>query len=131
VLAAGQEGAYEEALLEPVPVALRRKWFAPLTDGSGRLRANDTLRGLISFKRLNLIGAWPMTGGFQVIFCRNVVIYFENATQEQIWSRFAPLLEEGGVLYIGHSERVSGPAEACFANDGITIYRRRGGGGTK
>jgi len=126
VLAVGEEGAYEDTLLEPVPPALRKKWFVPLNDGAGRMRACDDLRGLISFRRLNLIGTWPMRGVFQVIFCRNVVIYFENATQEQVWSRFAPLLEEGGALYIGHSERVSGPAEAVLGNDGITIYRKRG-----
>lgn len=129
VLAQGEAGLYDETLLEPVPLAQRKAWFEP--EGGGRVRANATLRSLISFKRLNLIGTWPMRGVFQVIFCRNVVIYFEAPTQEQIWSRFAPLLEAEGTLYIGHSERVSGPAESAFANDGITIYRKRSGGGTK
>ena len=128
VLAVGEAGVYDEAALEPVPAALRRNWFTPVNGGSGRLRANDELRSLISFRKLNLIGSWPMRGRFQAIFCRNVVIYFDNGTQEALWSRMAPLLEENGALYIGHSERVSGPAEAQFANDGITTYRKRGGG---
>jgi chemotaxis protein methyltransferase CheR len=122
VLAVGAAGHYEEALLEPVPVALRKAWFIPV--GNGQMQANDVLRSLISFKKLNLIGNWPMRCKFQAIFCRNVVIYFELPTQEQIWARMMPLLEENGALYIGHSERISGATENLLRNDGITIYRK-------
>ena len=73
------------------------------------------LRALVSFRKLNLIGDWPMRGKFQAIFCRNVVIYFENDTQEKIWSRIAAAADPDGALYIGHSERVSGPAENIAA----------------
>ena len=83
----------------------------------------EEARALVSFRKLNLIGNWPMRGKFQAIFCRNVVIYFENDTQEKIWSRILPLLDPEGVLYIGHSERVSGPPKRRLRNDGITIYR--------
>jgi chemotaxis protein methyltransferase CheR len=131
VLATAEAGIYEPSLLEPVPDGMRRNWFTPLNDGSGRMRANDELRNLISFNKLNLIGSWPMKGKFQVVFCRNVVIYFENDTQEAIWSRFVPLMDDDAVLYIGHSERVSGPAEAHLINGGITIYRKCGAGGEK
>ena len=123
VLAAGAEGIYEESLVEAVPDALRNRWFTSAQDGSGRLRIAEEARALVSFRKLNLIGNWPMRGKFQAIFCRNVVIYFENDTQEKIWSRILPLLDPEGVLYIGHSERVSGPAETSLRNDGITIYR--------
>lgn len=131
VLATGEAGIYEESALEPVPAALRKTWFSPLNDGSGRMRANDELRSLVSFRKLNLIGSWPMRGKFQAIFCRNVVIYFDGDTQEALWSRMMPLLEENGALYIGHSERVSGPAEELLANDGITTYRKRRNGALK
>lgn len=131
VLATGEAGIYEESALELVPAGLRKTWFSPLNDGSGRMRANDELRSLVSFRKLNLIGSWPMRGKFQAIFCRNVVIYFDGDTQEALWSRMMPLLEENGALYIGHSERVSGPAEALLANDGITTYRRRRNGELK
>jgi chemotaxis protein methyltransferase CheR len=124
VLAAGAAGIYDEQLLEPVPAGLRKTWFNPA--GPGLMQANDTLRSLVSFKKLNLIGNWPMRGSFQIIFCRNVVIYFELATQEQIWAKMMPLLEEQGGLYIGHSERISGSAEQILRNDGITIYRKSG-----
>ena len=67
-----------------------------------------------------------MKGRFDVIFCRNVVIYFDEPTQERIWSRFAPALVPGGTLYIGHSERVSGPAASQFETTGLTTYALRG-----
>jgi chemotaxis protein methyltransferase CheR len=58
VLATAEAGIYEPSLLEPVPDGMRRNWFTPLNDGSGRMRANDELRNLISFNKLNLIGSW-------------------------------------------------------------------------
>ncbi len=92
----------------------------------GGWQASEALRNLVTFRELNLIGDWPMKGGFDVIFCRNVAIYFEEETQSRIWSRFAPLLPKGGVLYIGHSERVSGPATNLLTPAGITTYRKGG-----
>jgi chemotaxis protein methyltransferase CheR len=65
---------------------------------------------------------------FDVIFCRNVVIYFDEPTQMRIWSRFGGMLNPKGHLYIGHSERVSGDAKASFDNIGITTYRYTGKG---
>ena len=83
----------------------------------------DEMRKLITFNELNLIGQWPMKGRFDVIFCRNVVIYFEEETQAKVWARFKPLLNPEGRLYIGHSERLNGPAAAAFATDGLTTYK--------
>ena len=80
---------------------------------------------MISFRPLNLIGQWPMRGLFDVIMCRNVVIYFAEDTQVEIWKRFTPLLAPGGYLYIGHSERVSGPAAKSYVSAGITTYQRQ------
>jgi chemotaxis protein methyltransferase CheR len=129
VLKVAQAGQYDSAALEPVPADLRSRWFAAVKDMPGTFQAAAELRGLITFRKMNLIGAWPMKGKFQIVFCRNVVIYFDAETQARIWSRMAPLLEPGGHLYIGHSERVSGPAEALLKSDGITIYKRAGAGG--
>lgn len=83
----------------------------------------DAARALISFKQLNLIGAWPMRGQFDVVFCRNVVIYFEEETQAFLWNRFRDVLMPGGHLYVGHSERVDAPG---FASAGLTIYAKGG-----
>jgi chemotaxis protein methyltransferase CheR len=77
----------------------------------------------MSFKELNLIGDWPMRGKFDVIFCRNVVIYFDDTTQEKVWKRFTPLMNPGATLYIGHSERVSGAGRLALKTSGLTTYR--------
>ncbi|MBF0665790.1 MAG: protein-glutamate O-methyltransferase [Brevundimonas sp.] len=124
MVAEGAAGVYSEEALAPAPVLLRQRYFekAPI-QGRDRLSANATLRRLVTFKELNLIGDWPMRGKFDVIFCRNVVIYFDDATQERVWSRFTPLMTPGAMLYIGHSERVSGPATARLRTSGLTAYR--------
>jgi chemotaxis protein methyltransferase CheR len=125
MVAEGRAGVYREEAIMPVPVDLRRRWFKKA--GQDRWEVADELRTLVSFRELNLIGDWPMKGKFDVIFCRNVVIYFDEPTQERIWSRFAPMLEPGGTLYIGHSERVSGPATQIFETTGLTTYSLRSG----
>jgi chemotaxis protein methyltransferase CheR len=127
VVAEGREGVYSEAAVGPVPAAMRDRWFHP--HGTGERRswaAAEELRELVSFRELNLIGAWPMKGPFQAVFCRNVVIYFADDTQATVWSRFVPLLDAQGALYIGHSERVTGDAAARLRTDGITTYRLLG-----
>lgn len=126
MVAEGAAGVYSEDLLAPVPAASRRH-FEPVAGAPGRFSADAALRRLVTFKELNLIGDWPMRGRFDVIFCRNVVIYFDDATQERIWSRFAPIMTPGGVLYIGHSERVTGPAAQLLQPAGLTTYVKEGG----
>lgn len=107
--------------LEPVPAPLRAAWTK---EASGMATLDDTARGLVRFRTLNLHGPWPMKGRFDVIFCRNVMIYFDTPTKERLISRFAEALVPGGFLYIGHSERVTGPAAAQLRPVGPTIYRR-------
>lgn len=131
MIAAALSGTYSEAALAAIPAALRSRWFVPVQGRApkgepGRLfRADESLRDLITFRELNLMGHWPMRGRFQAVFCRNVAIYFEEATQKTLWSRFVPVLCDGGMLYLGHSERVMGSAAAHFESDGITTYRLR------
>lgn len=125
MVAEGAAGVYSEELLSPVS-ASGRKHFAPLAGRPGLFSADETLRRLVSFRELNLIGDWPMRGKFDVIFCRNVVIYFDDATQELVWGRFTPIMNPGATLYIGHSERVSGPATAQLQTCGLTAYRLGG-----
>lgn len=124
MIAEGTAGTYSDAAMQPVPADLRLRWFTPSRGEEGKSwTAGDALRTLVAFRELNLIGQWPMRGKFDAIFCRNVVIYFEDDTQARLWSRFAPQLQPRGRLYIGHSERVSGPAAALFETEGITTYR--------
>lgn len=121
VVATAKAGAYSDHAVEPIPAPLRERW---MTRVDGKWRAGEEMRALVRFNTLNLIGAWPMKGRFDVIFCRNVVIYFEQETQDLIWQRFQSVLAPNGRLYVGHSERVDSPA---YASDGLTIYRLRGG----
>jgi chemotaxis protein methyltransferase CheR len=129
ILREGEEAIYPEAAMESVPHALRTRWFT--SAGPGLARANEDLRALVTFRKLNLIGNWPMQGLFHAIFCRNVAIYFDADTQAKVWGRIAPLLEPGGVLYIGHSERISGVAEQMLRSDGVTTYRSVAQGSTR
>jgi chemotaxis protein methyltransferase CheR len=128
MVARGRIGIYAPAELREAPADLKQRWFeAAPGDERGNLRVRDELRALVSFRALNLISAWPMRGPFHAVFCRNVVIYFDEATQSQLWSRIAPLLSPEGCLYIGHSERVSGPALSALDSVDITTYRKRSG----
>ena len=121
-LARASEARYETRALDAVPAPLRTAWTQ--AQGDETVIADD-LREMVQFRRLNLHGEWPMRRRFATIFCRNVMIYFDLAGKEALLARFAAQLEPGGHLYIGHSERVSGPAEALLENVGPTIYRRR------
>jgi chemotaxis protein methyltransferase CheR len=126
VIAEGRRGYYNTDICAPIGNDLLTRWF----QGSGRegWTIGPELGQLVSFRELNLMGNWPMRGQFDVIFCRNVAIYFEEETQSRIWARFTAQLSPGGSLYIGHSERVSGAAADRLATDGLTTYRLKGAG---
>lgn len=129
VVAFGERGIYDEDALAEVPKALRSRWFQrkPVAeDGARRAEAGEEMRGLVAFRELNLIGDWPMRGQFDVIFCRNVTIYFDAPTRERVWRRFADTMAPGGWLYVGHSERLAGPAASLFTLEGTTAYRFTG-----
>lgn len=81
------------------------------------------VRRLVRFRELNLLGPWPMKGHFDVIFCRNVVIYFDLPTQSSLWPRFRQALAPDGWFFLGHSERISDSAEGLFSSAGQTAYR--------
>lgn len=127
VIAAGREGVYSEDLVEPIPVQLRNQWLERADNDRRMWSIGPAARSLVTFNELNLMGPWPMKGKFHTIFCRNVVIYFDEQTQERIWARYAGALAPGGRLYVGHSERVSYPNSALI-NDGLTSYRLAKGG---
>jgi chemotaxis protein methyltransferase CheR len=128
VVARGKAGIYQPDELVGIPPNMRAKWFAPAPgEPQGSMRIADEVRSLVSFRQLNLMGSWPIRGPFDAIFCRNVVIYFDRDTQTTIWQRLTRLLRDGGALYIGHSERVTGAASAMLTGDGITSYRKNDG----
>lgn len=104
-LAHARAGVYSAAAMRPVPAAQRRRHFARAADG---WEVGATLRSPVTFARLNLMAPWPMRGPFQAILCRNVMIYFDRATQQRLVQRFQELLAPGGHLFVGHSESLTG-----------------------
>lgn len=127
----GRKGIYRAEEVQDIPFEVRSRWFDQIEmNGEKLFRISDTVRSLISFRELNLMERWPVKGPFQAIFCRNVVIYFDQPTQAQLWQRFVKLLPAGGTLYIGHSERISGPAASHLRPDGITTFQCIRDGGT-
>ncbi|MEW6746031.1 MAG: protein-glutamate O-methyltransferase [Planctomycetota bacterium] len=103
-----KDGVFDAGRLEAVPPAVRYRYFTRSGDREGGWRVKECLRSLVHFARLNLMGRWPMRGPFDVIFCRNVMIYFDKPTQERLVQRFHGLLRPAGYFFIGHSESLTG-----------------------
>ena len=119
-----QRGVYQAKCLKTVPPHLRAKYFDVVKSDDGQgYRVKDSLRGMMHFSRLNLMDSWPMRGEFDVIFCRNVMIYFDKATQAELVQRFWRLLRPGGTLFTGHSESLTG-IRHNFRYVRPTIYQR-------
>lgn len=121
MLERARAGLYPADAAADVPPRLRTR-FLHRAEG-GRLGVNDSLKALVAFKPLNLIGPWPMRRRFDAIFCRNVAIYFDRDVQTRLVAQLAERLKPGGHLYIGHSESLSGLSD-LFELVGRTIYRR-------
>ncbi len=115
---------YPAEQLQAIPEPFRAEMLASAS-APGEIEMTEALRSLISFAELNLISEWPMQRQFDVIFCRNAAIYFDKQTQARLWDRFAKMLKPGGYLMIGHSERLSGPAERSLTSVGITTYAKQ------
>lgn len=120
-VAGAKAARYPAEALKDVPADLVRAWSSTR---DGETEMAPAVRGMIRVRRLNLLNAWPMKRGFDVIFCRNVMIYFDQPTKDRLVARFADQLLPGGHLYIGHSERVGGPAQQVMSLVGSTIYRK-------
>ena len=124
IIAEARRGVYRESAMSNVSADNKNRYFQRHKDaGENVWRVSDDVRSLVTFKEMNLVAHWPMKGPFQVIFCRNVVIYFDQPTQHELWSKFASKVTPEGWLYIGHSERVSGDAEAVFECADVSTYR--------
>jgi chemotaxis protein methyltransferase CheR len=105
ILDQARSGVYTPQVLAEVPDSQRKRYFEAQADG--RFAAKSSLRSLISFALLNLMEPWPMKGPFDVIFCRNVMIYFDQPTRERLVQRYHELLTPGGILCVGHSESLN------------------------
>ncbi len=123
MLAYARKGIYDANSLRDVPPLLISKYFHCIeTNPPRRYQVIEPLRRQVHFARLNLMGEWPMAGPFDVIFCRNVMIYFDKPTQEQLVNRFWNLLKPGGHLFVGHSESLAGsPHEFRYVQPAIYV----------
>jgi chemotaxis protein methyltransferase CheR len=123
VVAQAQAGEYKLERFERMPDARRERWFDVVRPGV--LAASAALKSLITFRQLNLMHRWPFKGPFDVIVCRNVVIYFDKETQRGLFKRLAGLQRDGDHLFIGHSESLFNVCEQ-YQLIGQTVYRKAG-----
>ena len=108
MLGRAQKGIYEQSCRDVPPLLMSKYFKCVETNPTRSYQVIERLRRQVHFARLNLIGEWPMKGPFDVIFCRNVMIYFDKPTQEKLVNRFWKLLKPGGHLFVGHSESLAG-----------------------
>ncbi|MAS44495.1 MAG: chemotaxis protein CheR [Rhodobacteraceae bacterium] len=121
VLAKAKAGIYPEARVADVPSELRS---GAMSRRGADVEMSAQLKSMIAFRQLNLLHAWPFRGPFDVIFCRNVLIYFDAETKAGLVRRYAEALTDDGILYLGHSESLLGE-HPLLSSEGRTIYRRR------
>lgn len=121
VISIARQAVYPEKTLGGISETLRKKYFQPVE--GDRYVVDKDVREMITYGRLNLQKPWPIDGPFHVIMCRNVMIYFNRETQQQLVSRFQDMLEPGGYLFLGHSESVAG-ANSGFQNICPAVYRK-------
>lgn len=119
MLSFGSAGIYDMEWIEKIPSSYKTS----LTYSKESAQINHNIRQLISFKKLNLLSQWPIKNKFDIIFCRNVVIYFDKDTQRTIFNKFADLMHNDAHLYIGHSENLMNVSNR-FLSLGKTIYKR-------
>jgi len=124
ILETAQKGVYDKERVEPVPTLQKNKYLTPHHVNKRKVfEVSNRLRDVVIFRYLNLMEGWPIKGPLDLIFCRNVMIYFDKVTQQRLISRFWDLLDSGGVLFTGHSESLTG-IEHKFNYVQPTIYMK-------
>ncbi len=125
MLSRAKLGIFEPHRVGTVPPALKNRYLAKIQqDGQTLLQVVPELRRLVTFARFNLMTpSFPFRHGFHVIFCRNVMIYFDRPTQQALVNKFVDQLQDGGYFMIGHSESLSG-TEHPLSYVEPTVYRK-------
>jgi len=124
VLKTAASGVYDISRVEGLDKNIKKRWFVRgKGEKSGLVKISKKLIENIDFKQVNLMQSWPHKEKFHIIFCRNVVIYFDRPTKQKLFSRFADQLVDGGYLFLGHSESLQGLSEQ-FETIGKTIYKK-------
>lgn len=124
MVAAVTRAWYPENAVAGIPEPYRSQWLVPEQDG---FAIASMARDLVTANVLNLFEPWPLKAQYDAIFCRNVMIYFDDAAKAELEARLVDQLAPGGHLYIGHSERLIGAAAARMKSCGHTIYRKEDG----
>lgn len=124
VLARARTATYEAAELTGLPERQRRRHFTEASeDDPGLVQVAQNLREAVVCARLNLISEWPMRGPFDLVLCRNVMIYFDRPTRAELVERFASMLRPGGHLFVGHAESLTtGPSSLRYVQP--AVYRK-------
>ena len=124
VLKTAKHAVYEESRIEPVRMEMRRKYLLK-SKIKREVRLIPKIRKQVQFKRLNFMERnFKMNGKMDLIFCRNVIIYFDKATQEKLINHFCSYLNKGGYLFLGHSESIQG-LEVPLVQVFPTIYSKK------
>ena len=119
-----RRGVYPLSGATGIPPQIRQRFTQDTRlDGEPAVAMGEELKRLVTVKPLNLLEHWPMSGPFDAIFCRNVLIYFDRRGRMQVIENFARMLRPGGYLFLGHSESLYGVSN-LFRQAGPTIYRR-------
>lgn len=126
ILERARAGVYRRKDIEGIPSSVISRHFRPTQSNpdTDDLQLCIHLRSMVEFLHLNLNATWVMRQQFDVIFCRNVAIYFSPETQLQLWRKFLTVLRPGGWLLIGHSERVPAELHPLLQPSGITAYQK-------
>ncbi len=122
VLNHAKSGIYRKDQLKTVSEPRLKKWFCDRTNDN-QVKVKDSLKKIITFNQLNLLHEWPMRGKFDIIFCRNVMIYFDQEIRKRLINRYAKILQSNGYLFIGHSENLHNN-NRYFKPLGRTIYQQ-------
>jgi chemotaxis protein methyltransferase CheR len=126
VVEIAEKGVYPEDALDGMSEDRKKKWFRQgRGEHAGTIRVSPLLQRLITFRKLNLMDQWPMKGQFDMVMCRNVVIYFDRSTQAQLFYRFSDILKPNGLLVLGHSETL-GECSGRFRSFGKTMHHKVG-----
>ncbi|WEJ63404.1 CheR family methyltransferase [Thiomicrorhabdus lithotrophica] len=124
VVNTGQRGVYKDDRLKGVSEERKKRWFLKGSGSQeGYVKVKPELQDIIEFGQLNLMDEWPLKDAIDVIFCRNVVIYFDKPTQSKLFNRYADRLPNNGHLFIGHSESLYKVCDR-FELLGQTIYKK-------
>ncbi len=123
VLQTASEGVYTEDRIADLSQDVLKRWFLKSKSSPSHVKVKDSLQKIITFKQLNLMTEWGMNVAFDVIFCRNVLIYFDRETKAALVKRYAKLLSSKSWLFIGHSESLN---QICneFELVSTTTYRK-------